>query len=261
MSRITCQTVPATTSRLDSFRMPVATLIPAYNEGRHLDALLDQCRALNPTAIVVVDDGSTDATPHVLARQPEHSNGCRLVWLRQDTNKGKQAAVKRGLRYIAQLDVEAVALIDADLQHDPAELPALAELLRLFDVVIGARLKDAMPLHRRFSNWVVNRGFSKIAGVDFKDVQSGLRLYQKPVADALGAWLPADGGFGLEHESLTILAKIAADSKASLAVAAAPIGCRYADETSHIGPMDVLRLGFETVRQALRFRQALALTA
>ena len=123
--------------------------------------------------------------------------------------------------------------------------------------MIGARAKTEMPAQRRLSNWCVNRLFRLISGVDFGDVQSGLRLYRKGLADALGEALPERGGFGVEHESLSIVAEVAGRSPGGVRAVAAPITCRYADEVSHIGARDVGRLAVATVRQALRLRQTL----
>jgi glycosyltransferase involved in cell wall biosynthesis len=235
----------------------LAIAIPAYNEGRHLAELIARCRAVSPAMICVVDDCSSDDTAQVLAEQAKLP-GAPLLVLRNATNLGKQGSVKRMLSRLQCEDVDAIALIDGDLQHDPAELPALAQLLITHDAVLGARSTAEMPMQRRFANWIVNRTFAALAGINFFDVQSGLRLYRKSVADALAVRLPAGGGFGVEHESLAILAALAQARRTTLRIAAAPISCRYGDETSHIGLLDVLQLARDTVSKALRLRAALA---
>jgi len=205
---VTCQSVLPHDSNRASFSQRVAIVIPAFNEAAHLHALIARCRAVRPAAILVVDDTSTDATPVVLARAAEPRVGeAPLAVLRNRTNLGKQGSVRRALRALRGVNVDAVALIDGDGQHDPAELPALASLLDGgFDLVIGARSREQMPLQRQLSNWLVNLGFRWLAGVDFVDVQSGLRIYHKALADVLAERLPAAGGYALEHESLSVLA-------------------------------------------------------
>jgi glycosyltransferase involved in cell wall biosynthesis len=183
-------------------------------------------------------------------------DGTRLIVLRNEPNLGKQGSVRRALERLAGEDVDAVALIDGDLQHDPGELPALAALLARHDVVIGARSKAEMPWQRRLSNWFVNRTFAAIAGIDFVDVQSGLRLYRKPLADALAQRMGNGGGFGVEHECLRLLAEISRTGPA-LRVVAAPITCRYRDEVSHIGPRDVIQLIKDTFVKAYHLRRGL----
>jgi glycosyltransferase involved in cell wall biosynthesis len=233
----------------------IAIAIPAYNEGRHLAEVIARCRALRPALICVVDDCSTDDTAAVL-RAEMRRDGARLIVIRNAKNLGKQGSVRRALNRLIVEPVDAVALIDGDMQHDPDELPALAAVLASHDVVIGARSKAEMPWQRRLSNWFVNRTFAAIAGVDFIDVQSGLRLYRKPLADALAHRLSEGGGFGVEHECLRLLADLA-HRGTGLRVAAAPITCRYRDEVSHIGARDVLRLIKDTFVKAYHLRRGL----
>jgi hypothetical protein len=251
---ITCRRIPLVAPS-PTFDRKVAIAIPAYNEGRHLAELIARCRAIEPALIVVVDDGSSDDTPEVLARLAAEP-GAPLLALRNQPNLGKQGSVRRALLAIREHDVDAVALIDGDLQHDPAELPGLVALLTHQDAVIGARSRREMPRHRRLSNWLVDRTFALFAGVDFADVQSGLRIYTKPISDALARALPERGRFGIEHESLTILAQLGVARRAPVRCAAATISCRYGDETSHITFFDVFRLARDTVRHALRLRRA-----
>ena len=230
-------------------------VVPAFNEARHLPALLARCWAIGPAVVVVVDDCSSDGTRAVLEAALAAEDG-PLVVLRNTHNLGKQGAVRLGLQRLAAEELDAVALIDGDLQHDPAELPGLAALLSRYDVVIGARRTDEMPLHRRFANWYVNAGFRLVAGVDFVDIQSGLRLYRKALADMLGERLSLEGRYGLEHESLSLVAQFAAERGLCADVGAAPITCAYGDEESSVRPSDVVQLAFDTFRQAWRFRRA-----
>ncbi|MBI5486911.1 MAG: DUF2334 domain-containing protein [Deltaproteobacteria bacterium] len=237
-----------------TFDRRVGLVIPAFNEARHLPELLARCRAAEPAAIVVVDDASRDGTAAVLAQIAARAPDVPLRVLRNRKNLGKQGAVRRGLRALRRWNLDAVALLDGDGQHDPAELPGLATLLDTHDAVIGARAQDEMPVERRFSNWAVNAGFRFVAGVDLMDVQSGVRLYRKPLADALGDRLPITGGYGVEYESLVVLARRAAESARDVRIATATIACRYGAAESKLGPRQAARLARETVRQAVRLR-------
>jgi hypothetical protein len=242
----------------DAFVERVALVIPAFNEAPHLPALLERCRAVQPAVIVVVDDASTDRTPEVLAAELRRApHDPPLLVLRNPKNLGKQGSVRRALRTLVAWDLDAVALLDGDGQHDPAELPRLVAHLAGADVVVGARVDVEMPPQRRFSNWLVNAGFRAIAGADFVDIQSGLRLYRKAAADALAAHLGVEGAYGLEYESLVVLALWARDRAVDLRVVAAPASCVYGAAASWIRPLHVLQLGLGTVRQAVRLRRAL----
>lgn len=240
-----------------SLASPTAIVIPAYNEAGHLDDVVRACLEIEASVVVVVDDASTDDTPRLMARLKGELGG-KLLSVRNAKNLGKQGSVKRGLEILKPYSVDAVVLIDGDGQHDARELPRLVSLIDQFDVVIGARSHEEMPVHRRFSNWLVNTAFGIIGGVDFVDLQSGLRVYRKMWADRLADGLAEDGGYGLEHESITMLAKEACSANTVLRVAAASASCRYGIAQSYIGPKEVLQLAYQTVYQGMRFREALA---
>jgi hypothetical protein len=119
----------------------ILTLIPAHNEAANLPAVIDEIRAQRPDLeIVVVDDGSTDATRQVLER-------LRVRWLGWSERRGVGCAVRAGLRYGARLGFDVIVRLDADGQHDAADIASL--LARLHDtevdVVLGSRYADAYP--------------------------------------------------------------------------------------------------------------------
>ncbi len=253
---IRCRFVPDEGPGERRFATRAGIVIPAHDEAQHLPGLLARCRETGASVIVVVDDASTDATRAVLAREQKGGDDAELVVLRNPRNLGKQGSVRRGLRALRARELDVVALIDGDGQHDPRELPRLAARLRDADVVIGARSHDEMPPQRQLSNWLVNQTFRRVAGVELQDVQSGLRLYRKAQADALADGLTIGGGYALELESLVILAERARERGAELRVVAAPASCAYGLAESGIGPRQVVQLGAETLRQAVRLRRA-----
>jgi glycosyltransferase involved in cell wall biosynthesis len=239
------------------FTSRVAICIPAYNEAKHLASVLRACRLVEPVMVLVIDDASGDATSRVVAREAMKNTSTPILLLRNEKNLGKQGSVRRGLRALRTAQLDAVALIDGDGQHDPLELPALAALLGEYHFVIGARSRAQMPWQRRLSNRLVNLSYKLIGKVDFVDVQSGLRVYKKEIADVLAKRLPREGGYALEHESLAILAEVARARGLCLRAAAAPISCAYGESKSSMGPGHILQLAGETLRQAARFRKVL----
>lgn len=253
---VRCQKISLVEGAGARMREPMAILIPAYNEAEHLEALIARCLAVKPALVLVVDDASTDRSALLLQKLAAQHGDRKVHVLRNEQNLGKQGTVRRGLRYLRELDTElvGVALIDGDLQHDPAELPALCDLLSEYDVVIGARSQVEMPLNRRFSNMLVNVGYALIGGIDFVDVQSGLRIYRMEQAMHLAEELKVEGGYGIEHESLVILARNAQHLGDELRIAAASISCAYGAASS-IKAWHVVELALQTMRQALALRR------
>jgi glycosyltransferase involved in cell wall biosynthesis len=151
-------------------RPELSILIPALNEADGLSGLLPELRSTFPDAeILVVDDGSTDATAGICA---EH--GCRRV--ANPYRMGNGAAIKRGARVA---NGRYLAMLDADGQHRPADLESLWSRIRAedLDMVVGARRPpdNASPF-RRFGNAVFNRLASWMTGQDVQDLTSGMRI-------------------------------------------------------------------------------------
>lgn len=158
----------------------VSVIIPALNEAEPLAELLARLRevfaaqrAVYVPEIIVVDDGSEDETSRVAI---EH--GARVV--RHPENIGNGAAVKSGIRAARN---EYLVLMDADGQHDPADLPKILDGLEQYDMVVGARTKGTgTGFHRRIANWVYNVFASYVTSRKIPDLTSGYRAMRADVA-------------------------------------------------------------------------------
>jgi glycosyltransferase involved in cell wall biosynthesis len=148
----------------------VVALIAAFNEEAHIGAVVRATGAL-VESVVVVDDGSTDATAAC-------AESAGAIVLKHEHNRGKGCAVRTGLAYVLCQPCTHVLLIDADLQHDPAEIPKLLERAKACDFVIGERQfkKESMPRARYFSNLIGSAILSRLIGTAVRDSQSGFRL-------------------------------------------------------------------------------------
>jgi glycosyltransferase involved in cell wall biosynthesis len=148
--------------------MKVSVVLPAKNEAEGLRRTLPALRAVLPEAeVIVVDDGSTDDTKAVAA-----SHGARV--LSSPYSMGNGAAIKRGARAAAG---EVIVFMDADGQHDPAQIPTLlARLDAGFDMVVGARDGAGQAsVGRSLANGFYNRLASWMTGHQILDLTSGFR--------------------------------------------------------------------------------------
>ena len=146
----------------------ISIILPAKNEAAALAELLPKLRAAQPQAqIIVVNDGSTDATTDVCA-------SAGLQALSQPYSMGNGAAVKRGAR--AALG-ETLVFMDADGQHDPADIARLlARLDQGYDMVVGARdWSGQAGVGRGVANALYNRLASWMTGFQVRDLTSGFR--------------------------------------------------------------------------------------
>jgi glycosyltransferase involved in cell wall biosynthesis len=199
----------------------IVTLIPAYNEARHVADVVTAARRHAP--VLVVDDGSSDDT----AVRAEIAGASVL---RQIPNQGKGAALRAGFRQALQTGCRAVVTLDADGQHDPSELPRFIEAYtaRSADLIIGARDFRQMPPTRRIANLVGQWSFSWALGMPVRDNQSGYRLISRRLMEALLG--SAEQGFEFEVEMIVVC------GQRHYLLEWVPIRTIYGDQGSHIQP-------------------------
>lgn len=200
----------------------ILVLIPAYNEGERVVPVVRGAQTHLP--VLVVDDGSTDGTA-VFARDAGAD-----VYLQQP-NHGKGAALLAGFAIALKQGYQAVITLDADGQHDPAEIPAFIAAFQSqhADLVIGQRNFSQMPPVRRFANTIGAALFSRALGQSVADNQSGFRLISRRLMESL--MNSKERGFEFEVEM------IVACAQEGLSLTWVPIRTIYGGEKSHINPL------------------------
>lgn len=169
----------------------VLILIPAYNESERVPAVIKASRAYGP--VLVVDDGSKDSTAAVA-----QAAGAEVI--RQEPNQGKGAALIRGFQYGLEHDYDAVLTLDADGQHDPAEIPLFIRdfVINSSDLIIGKRDFSKMPFPRNITNRIGTWSFSDAMQQYIPDNQSGYRLHSRRLLEE--ALKSNEHGFEFEVE-------------------------------------------------------------
>jgi glycosyltransferase involved in cell wall biosynthesis len=206
------------------FTKSAAILIPAFNAEHSLAELVRRLRkSVGNVPIIVVDDGSTDGTYQAAA-------SLDATVLRHDKNRGKGAALQTGFEYIRmQSGIEFIVTIDADLQHQPEDVPKflLAQQKTNADIVIGwrERLGTRMPFHRRLSNTITSALVGMRTRRNIKDSQCGFRLIRRTVLE--GIRLEA-AGYEAETEFLIKAARL------GYSIDFVPIQTIYGNEKSYM---------------------------
>jgi glycosyltransferase involved in cell wall biosynthesis len=204
----------------------IAVLIPAYNASRSLRGVIEGIKDSGLT-IVVVDDGSADATAEI-------ARNAGVQTLRHRINRGKGMALRTGFRFLLHQGYGAILTIDADGQHDPSFIPQFIQAYedKRGDIIIGSRAAEfgAISWLRRFWNQLGVKAVSKLAGTPLTDTQSGYRLIRAEVLRGLP--LRATGYEG----ELELLIKAC---KRGHSLVQIPITTRYADgrPSSHFRPV------------------------
>ncbi len=160
----------------------LVAIVPIYNVGERVKGVVQGLLALG-CRVVAVDDGSTDGGTASLKNLP-----IDLITL--DKNRGKGHAMLAGFtRALEDSDTKAVCVLDADGQHDPAELPKLYAAFQkeTADLLIGARDFSGghVPFRSRFGNVVTVFVAGLLLGRRLPDTQSGYRLLSRRFAETV----------------------------------------------------------------------------
>jgi glycosyltransferase involved in cell wall biosynthesis len=154
----------------------VTIVVPAHNEAAALPstvpALLAQC-ARAGWELIVVDDGSLDATAAVLAPFQERGE---LTLLRHKVRRGYGSAIKTGVQAAR---TELVATVDADGQHDLADVERLVRLLEETDADMAVGDRGSTSGHyREVGKWLIRRLARAVLPVPVRDINSGIKVYR-----------------------------------------------------------------------------------
>jgi glycosyltransferase involved in cell wall biosynthesis len=161
----------------------LSVIVPIFNEEDSIDRLLEELFAVLDRLeyrfeIIAVNDGSRDGSLALLRAAAERRKELKIVNFRR--NYGQTAAMMAGIDHAAG---DVIAAIDADLQNDPDDIPALlAKLEEGYDVVSGWRKhRQDAPIRRNFVSRVANLLISRISGVALSDYGCTLKVYRKDV--------------------------------------------------------------------------------
>jgi glycosyltransferase involved in cell wall biosynthesis len=215
-------------------------IIPTFNHGASVASTATAALATG-LPVLVVDDGSTDGSLAPLAAM----TGVHL--LAHPVNRGKGAAIVTGLRWARERGYERAITLDADGQHDPADVTRLLAAGRAHPaaLIIGERdLRAARaPFASRLGSRLSNAWFRLLAGRRAADTQSGFRSYR--VEETLSLGIEATG-YDFEFEALL------RSARAGIPFAGVPVQVAYprspGERVSHFRPLrDSLRIALSSL--------------
>ncbi len=178
----------------------ISVVIPLFNEEESLPELHEQIRSVMAAEnwsyeIIFLDDGSRDRSLSVLKQLAERDENVRVISFRR--NFGKSAALATGFQAARGT---FVITMDADLQDDPHEIPALlAKLDEGFDLVSGWKKKRYDPITKTWPSKLFNRVTGRLSGVRLHDFNCGLKAYRHAVVKEIPV-------YGELHRFLPVLA-------------------------------------------------------
>ena len=183
-----------------ALRPGLSLVIPAYNEGAVIGRAIAEAEAalsahFDRFEIIVVDDGSADATARIAHEARAEAPHTRV--LRHEGNRGYGAALRTGFEAARY---ELVAFTDADCQFDLTDLARLVPLAADAHVVVGYRANRKDPWRRRFLSKGYNLMARTLLGTRVRDVDCALKVFRR---DVIGGLLPESRGFFVNTEMLT----------------------------------------------------------
>jgi glycosyltransferase involved in cell wall biosynthesis len=201
----------------------IAAVIPFFNESRTINQIVNNTLQY-VDCVIAVDDGSTDDSSSKILQNKN------ITLLKFRLNHGKGFVLREGLSEGVKKGYTKLITIDADLQHNPDEIPLLIHELNNFDIVIGNRLNNLanMPLHRRMSNRITSFLMSMKTGQKIVDSQCGFRAYRSEVIKNIKT---IKNGYEAESE---ILIKA---SRKGYKIGFTDISTIYGNEESKISPV------------------------
>ncbi|MBI2662867.1 glycosyltransferase family 2 protein [Candidatus Woesearchaeota archaeon] len=172
-------------------------VIPAYNETKHIQNVVQETKRYVKN-IVVVDDGSKDNT-YDLAQETG------VIVLKNIVNLGKGATLRTGCDYAIKLGAKKIVVLDADAQHSPHKIPEFLKALDEYEIVFGYReLSESMPFILRFGNWFISKTTKLLYHLNLYDTQCGYRSFTSEAYNKI-RWDASD--YGMESEMITKVGK------------------------------------------------------
>jgi glycosyltransferase involved in cell wall biosynthesis len=217
-----------------------AAIVPAYNAAALVSDVLVALQEVIPSIrVIVVDDGSTDDT-----FRKASVTGVQVV--QHPMNMGKGVALSTGFKRALSMGMGHVVTLDADGQHNPAEIPKFARRVAETgaDIVVGNRFGalGAMPWLRRSTNWLTSKVVSALARQRIPDSQNGYRMIGARVLTSIEL---ETARYEAESE---ILIKA---GRRGFRIDSVPVETIYGEEVSAIHPVvDTVRF-FRLVYKAL----------
>ena len=169
--------------------MKTLIVTPTYNERKNIHELVSTLFELNPDFhILVVDDSSPDGTAEIV--EELQADCANLHLLSRNEKTGLGSAYIAGFNYALERDYEAVVQMDADMSHDPKDVPLLIEAIENADLAIGSRYISGInvvnwPLQRLIISYGANIYTRLVTRLPVKDATGGFKCWRREVLEAI----------------------------------------------------------------------------
>jgi len=167
--------------------MKTIIVTPTYNEGKNIETLVNTLFGLNSQYhVLVVDDNSPDGTAKIVKKLQTRYKNLHLA--ERPKKSGLGTAYCYGFKWALERDFDYIVQIDADLSHNPEDVPQMVKLLEKYDLVIGSRYCDGIsvvrwPLRRLILSYFANSYSRIVTGVKLHDLTAGFKAWRRDVIE------------------------------------------------------------------------------
>ena len=185
--------------------MKKIVITPTYNESKNILTLINRIKDnVNDIDILVIDDNSPDGTSDIVAKFAESRNDIYLIT--RDGKLGLGTAYIEGFKWAIQNNYDIVIQMDADLSHDPKDLPRMLQAIKDYDLVIGSRYIDGVnvinwPMSRLLLSYFANIYSRIVTGLPIYDSTGGFKCYSINVLKNMPYKLIKSEGYSFQIET------------------------------------------------------------
>ncbi|HID93912.1 MAG TPA: polyprenol monophosphomannose synthase [bacterium (Candidatus Stahlbacteria)] len=186
--------------------MRTLVIIPTYNEIENIGTVLEEVLSLSPDIdILVIDDNSQDGTGKYVDEFSKKKR--RVSIIHRERKLGLGTAYKLGFQYAIDKKYDYIFEMDADLSHNPKDIPRFLEKIKNCDLVIGSRYKNGVsvvnwPMSRLLLSYFANIYARIITGVPVRDLTAGFKCYKREVLEAMDLKKIESDGYGFQIETV-----------------------------------------------------------
>jgi len=184
--------------------MRILAVIPTYNERENIEKVIKGILGLGlDIDVLVVDDGSPDGTGDIVDAMQKADPGIHLI--RREGKMGLGTAYVRGFKFAITNNYDLVFEMDADLSHDPEDIPRFLDMIPDYDLVIGSRYVNGVsvvnwPLSRLILSYCASLYTRIITGIPVKDPTGGFKCFRIEVLKAIDLDRIRSGGYSFQIE-------------------------------------------------------------
>lgn len=185
--------------------MKTLIITPTYNESKNITVLVEKLRLANSDAhILIIDDNSPDGTAEIVKNIMKNQSDIYLI--EREGKLGLGTAYCTGFKWALERGYDRIVQIDADLSHNPKDIPRLLAASEKYDLILGSRYKTGVnvvhwPMRRLLLSFFANIYAKIITGLPVKDATGGFKCYRREVLESFDLTQIKSEGYSFQIES------------------------------------------------------------